>query len=97
MLHGLQYNDTSSCKPEESNNGLPVIPCGLIAWSLFNDSYMFTRGKVPLKVNRKDIAWKSDRDHKFGKQVYPFNFQNGTLIGGGKLDPGIPVSVVIIY
>ncbi|XP_031401360.1 putative ALA-interacting subunit 2 isoform X2 [Punica granatum] len=92
LLDGLQNNDTSSCKPEESNGGLPVVPCGLVAWSLFNDSYIFTRGAVPLKVNRKNIAWKSDRDHKFGKRVYPFNFQNGSLIGGGKLDPHIPLS-----
>ncbi|CAB4276489.1 unnamed protein product [Prunus armeniaca] len=92
LLHGLGYNDTSSCKPEESKNGLPTVPCGLIAWSLFNDTYTFIRGRTELKVNRKNIAWKSDRDHKFGKHVYPFNFQNGTLIGGGKLDPRIPLS-----
>ncbi|XP_057971960.1 putative ALA-interacting subunit 2 isoform X1 [Malania oleifera] len=92
LLHGLKYNHTSSCKPEESNNGLPIVPCGLIAWSLFNDTYTFIHGKAELKVNRKNIAWKSDRDHKFGKQVYPLNFQNGTLIGGGKLDPSIPLS-----
>ncbi|KDP38004.1 hypothetical protein JCGZ_04647 [Jatropha curcas] len=92
LLHGLEYNDTSSCKPEESNNGLPIVPCGLIAWSLFNDTYTFIRGKSELMINRKNIAWKSDRNHKFGKHVYPFNFQNGTLIGGGKLDPKIPLS-----
>ncbi|KAI8031028.1 putative ALA-interacting subunit 2 [Camellia lanceoleosa] len=51
----------------------------------------FSRGTEELKVNRKNIAWKSDRYHKFGKHVYPFNFQNGTLIGGGNLDPNIPV------
>ncbi|XP_059440413.1 putative ALA-interacting subunit 2 [Corylus avellana] len=92
LLHGLKYNDSSSCKPEQSSNGLPVVPCGLIAWSLFNDTYKFIRGRSELKVNRKNIAWKSDRDHKFGKHVYPFNFQNGTLIGGGRLDPSIPLS-----
>jgi hypothetical protein len=92
LLHGLKYNDSGSCKPEQSSNGLPVVPCGLIAWSLFNDTYKLIRGRSELKVNRKNIAWKSDRDHKFGKHVYPFNFQNGTLIGGGRLDPSIPVS-----
>ncbi|KAL6197428.1 hypothetical protein ACLB2K_033037 [Fragaria x ananassa] len=92
LLHGLGYNDTSSCKPEDSNNDLPVVPCGLIAWSLFNDTYTLIRGRSELKVNRKNVAWKSDRDHKFGKNVYPFNFQNGTLMGGGKLDPRIPLS-----
>ncbi|KAA8519450.1 hypothetical protein F0562_013675 [Nyssa sinensis] len=93
LLHGLKYNDTSSCRPEESNKGLPIVPCGLIAWSLFNDTFTFSRGTEGLRVNRKNIAWKSDRDHKFGKQVYPFNFQNGSLIGGGKLDPNIPVLI----
>eukprot|EP00268_Persea_americana_P047208 TRINITY_DN4903_c0_g2_i3.p1 TRINITY_DN4903_c0_g2~~TRINITY_DN4903_c0_g2_i3.p1 ORF type:complete len:342 (-),score=50.68 TRINITY_DN4903_c0_g2_i3:721-1746(-) len=92
LLYGLKYNGTSSCKPEESNDGLPIVPCGLIAWSLFNDTFTFSRERVELKVNRKNIAWKSDREHKFGKDVYPFNFQNGTLIGGAKLDPSVPLS-----
>nr|GMD87939.1 putative ALA-interacting subunit 2 isoform X1 [Ipomoea batatas] len=92
LLHGLRYNTTGSCKPEDTNNGLPIVPCGLIAWSLFNDTYDFSRGVDELKVNRKNIAWRSDRDHKFGKHVYPFNFQNGSLIGGAKLDPSIPLS-----
>ncbi|KAK2450633.1 Putative ALA-interacting subunit 2 [Trifolium repens] len=92
LLHGLGYNDTSSCRPLEFSDDLPIVPCGLIAWSLFNDTYKFSRGPSELKVNRKDIAWKSDRNHKFGKHVYPFNFQNGTLTGGAKLDPSIPLS-----
>ncbi|KAJ6292755.1 hypothetical protein OIU77_009209 [Salix suchowensis] len=92
LLHGLKSSNTGSCEPEESNNGLPVVPCGLIAWSLFNDTYTLIRGTKKLSINRKNIAWKSDRDSKFGKQVYPHNFQNGTLIGGGKLDPNIPLS-----
>ncbi|OVA09467.1 Protein of unknown function DUF284 [Macleaya cordata] len=92
LLYGLKYKDISSCKPEESNNNQPIVPCGLIAWSLFNDTYTFVHRTMELKVNRKNIAWKSDRDHKFGKDVYPFNFQNGTLIGGGKLNPTVPLS-----
>ncbi|KAK4386464.1 putative ALA-interacting subunit [Sesamum angolense] len=92
LLHGLKHHDLSSCAPEDFNHGLPVVPCGLIAWSLFNDTYSFFRGIDEMKVNRKNIAWKSDRDHKFDKQVYPFNFQNGTLSGGAHLDPKIPLS-----
>ncbi|XP_006836332.2 putative ALA-interacting subunit 2 [Amborella trichopoda] len=92
LLYGLKYTDTASCKPEETGNGLPIVPCGLVAWSLFNDTYNFVHESVELKVNRKNIAWKSDREHKFGKDVYPFNFQNGSLIGGAKLDPQIPLS-----
>ncbi|XP_022715508.1 putative ALA-interacting subunit 2 isoform X2 [Durio zibethinus] len=92
LLHGWKYHATSSCQPVEFNNNQPIVPCGLIAWSLFNDTFTFIRERAELKVNRKNIAWKSDRDHKFGKTVYPFNFQNGTLIGGGKLNPRIPLS-----
>ncbi|KAG6505830.1 putative ALA-interacting subunit 2 [Zingiber officinale] len=92
LLHGLEYKHTSSCKPEEYNGGLPIVPCGLVAWSLFNDSYTFVRETVEMKVNRKNIAWVSDQQHKFGRNVYPFNFQNGSLIGGGNLDPDVPLS-----
>ncbi|XP_039127190.1 LOW QUALITY PROTEIN: ALA-interacting subunit 1-like [Dioscorea cayenensis subsp. rotundata] len=80
-------NETSGCDPEKTTaNGSPIVPCGLIAWSLFNDTYTFTRGNQSLTVNKTNISWKSDRDHKFGSNVFPKNFQNGTLIGGGSLD-----------
>ncbi|CAL1403075.1 unnamed protein product [Linum trigynum] len=92
LLRGLQTNDTSLCRPEEFANGHPIVPCGLVAWSLFNDTFTFSRGASELRVDRKNIAWRSDRDHKFGKDVYPYNFQNGSIIGGGKLDPTVPLS-----
>lgn len=88
-------NETSGCDPEKTTaNGVPIVPCGLIAWSLFNDTYNFTHSNGnALAVNKKDISWKSDRNHKFGSDVFPKNFQNGTLIGGGKLDANVPVSL----
>ncbi|CAA6668648.1 unnamed protein product [Spirodela intermedia] len=85
-------NDTSGCDPEDAAGGNPIVPCGLIAWSLFNDTYRFTVSNSNLPVNKKGISWKSDRDHKFGKDVYPRNFQNGTVIGGAKLNSSIPLS-----
>ncbi|XP_063946912.1 ALA-interacting subunit 1 isoform X7 [Daucus carota subsp. sativus] len=45
-----------------------------------------------VEVDRKDIAWKSDRDYKFGSKVYPKNFQSSGMIGGGKLNESIPLS-----
>lgn len=81
-----EANETNYCDPEKTTDGKPIVPCGLIAWSLFNDTYSFSRDGKNITVNRKHISWKSDRDHKFGSDVYPKNFQNGTLIGGGKLD-----------
>ncbi|KAL6637995.1 hypothetical protein ACP70R_025567 [Stipagrostis hirtigluma subsp. patula] len=87
-----EYTGTSCDPIERDNDGHQIVPCGLIAWSLFNDTYGFTRGSKEIKINRKNISWKSDREHKFGKHVYPANFQNGSLIGGGKLDPKVPLS-----
>ncbi|KAK1274017.1 ALA-interacting subunit 5 [Acorus gramineus] len=85
--------DTGSCVPEgTTSDGSPIVPCGLIAWSLFNDTYKFSLNSKVLDVNKKNIAWKSDKDHKFGKDVYPKNFQRDGLIGGSKLNASIPLS-----
>ncbi|CAO2842062.1 unnamed protein product [Amaranthus hypochondriacus] len=92
LRHNSSADDVSACKPEDKANGKPIVPCGLIAWSLFNDTYSFAIGNRNLAVNRKDISWKSDRDHKFGKDVFPSNFQSGGVIGGGHLNESIPLS-----
>ncbi|XP_010532003.1 PREDICTED: ALA-interacting subunit 5-like [Tarenaya hassleriana] len=85
-------NDVSSCSPEDIVAGEPIVPCGLVAWSLFNDTYDFSRNDQQLPVNKKGISWKSDREKKFGKNVFPKNFQEGSLIGGGSLNPQTPLS-----
>jgi hypothetical protein len=89
-----EVNNTKDCKPEATHHGNPVVPCGLVAWSLFNDTYSFARGNEVLRVHKRGISWRSERDNIFGKQVFPRNFQNGSVIGGGTLDPRIPVSLV---
>jgi hypothetical protein len=68
------------------------VPCGLIAWSLFNDTYAFSVNKKEVQVNKKNIAWASDKNSKFGSDVFPINFQKGGLIGGGNLNDKLPVS-----
>ncbi|KAG6779038.1 hypothetical protein POTOM_015403 [Populus tomentosa] len=84
---------TDTCKPEAvTSNGQPIVPCGLVAWSLFNDTYRFSVKNEVLDVSKKNIAWKSDQENKFGSDVYPKNFQSGSLIGGGKLNSSIPLS-----
>ncbi|XP_075523048.1 ALA-interacting subunit 3-like [Primulina tabacum] len=84
--------DTDPCKPEATVDGRPIVPCGLIAWSLFNDTYSLTRNNQQLNINKTNISWKSDRDRKFGENVFPKNFQNGTLVGGRTLDPLLPLN-----
>eukprot|EP00262_Sarcandra_glabra_P016985 TRINITY_DN5676_c0_g1_i1.p1 TRINITY_DN5676_c0_g1~~TRINITY_DN5676_c0_g1_i1.p1 ORF type:complete len:350 (+),score=61.91 TRINITY_DN5676_c0_g1_i1:234-1283(+) len=86
-------NSTDGCDPEETtSDGSPIVPCGLIAWSLFNDTYSFTINNQALTVNKKNISWKSDREKKFGDDVFPKNSQNRTLIGGARLNESIPLS-----
>ncbi|KAK2362083.1 ALA-interacting subunit [Trifolium repens] len=86
-------NDVNSCNPEDyTANGQPIVPCGLIAWSLFNDTYRFSNNNKDLVINKKNIAWKSDQKAKFGYDVYPKNFQSGRLIGGARLNESIPLS-----
>jgi hypothetical protein len=85
-------NDFTNCDPEAKMvDGKLIVPCGLIAWSLFNDTYKLIHNNVTFLVEKKDISCKSDRDHKFGSDVFPTNFQIGPLKGGKTLDPSIPV------
>jgi len=92
-------NDVGSCSPEDyTPNDMghkPIVPCGLIAWSMFNDTYKLSSNNKDLVINKKDIAWKSDQDGKFGSDVYPKNFQVGGLIGGARLNESIPVSIFL--
>lgn len=88
-----EENSTNACKPEDIANGKAIVPCGLIAWSLFNDTYSFSRDNKNLTVNKNGISWKSDREHKFGKDVFPKNFQSSAIRGGASLNESIPVSI----
>jgi len=89
-----EHDTGLTCKPEgTTSNGSAIVPCGLIAWSLFNDTYKFSLNSQILEVSKKNIAWKSDQDARFGKDVYPKNFQSEGLIGGARLNASIPVSV----
>ncbi|XP_047308279.1 ALA-interacting subunit 5-like [Impatiens glandulifera] len=91
-----EEHDISNCSPEGKViiNGKEqvIVPCGLVAWSLFNDTYGFSLNNKALDVSKQGIAWDSDRNGKFGKDVYPKNFQVGSLIGGAKLNETVPLS-----
>ncbi|XAR73615.1 hypothetical protein NMG60_11007646 [Bertholletia excelsa] len=93
QLRSRDYEfDIEDCDPESQTENGPIVPCGLIAWSLFNDTYGFSVQNEVLQVSKQNIAWKSDQEHKFGSDVYPKNFQSGGLIGGGRLNESIPLS-----
>eukprot|EP00271_Cylindrocystis_brebissonii_P014502 TRINITY_DN35862_c0_g1_i1.p1 TRINITY_DN35862_c0_g1~~TRINITY_DN35862_c0_g1_i1.p1 ORF type:complete len:353 (-),score=58.23 TRINITY_DN35862_c0_g1_i1:1074-2132(-) len=92
QLRGDTVTDLSSCAPEEylgGNQSYPILPCGLVAWSYFNDSYTLTLDGTALAVNETNISWKSDRTAKFGSEL-PQNFNTiAALRGGGVLNSSV--------
>eukprot|EP01090_Pellita_catalonica_P016200 TRINITY_DN4579_c0_g1_i1.p1 TRINITY_DN4579_c0_g1~~TRINITY_DN4579_c0_g1_i1.p1 ORF type:complete len:341 (-),score=54.01 TRINITY_DN4579_c0_g1_i1:204-1226(-) len=63
--------DLDDCSPvitkdDTGDDADILLPCGLIAWSVFNDTFQLIREDgsfVPWK--KEGIAWKSDLDEKF--------------------------------
>ncbi len=76
--------DTQRCTVSDvkERNGIPVYPCGLIANSMFTDSFSLARAPAGSSAfttltgddwDASDLSWRSDRDTKFS------NFTEGTL------------------
>ncbi|KAG5673900.1 hypothetical protein PVAND_003902 [Polypedilum vanderplanki] len=67
QLLGEFDSTTSDCAPFQfDHKGQPIVPCGAIANSLFNDTLFLTsdsHGNVP--VSKTGIAWPSDKQIKF--------------------------------
>ncbi|CAI8017185.1 Cell cycle control protein 50A [Geodia barretti] len=68
----------SNCRPlvryrdndNEMNNAsrLPIVPCGIIANSWFNDSFHYLHNEElneTIDLSRNNIAWKTDREVRF--------------------------------
>lgn len=102
---GEDVKSVASCHPvAHLSKRKPIIPCGLMAWTLFNDTYSFNSGNTSIPVKRTGIAWKSDVRVKFSSKVFPQNFPNNIdevlrmgsstrfPIGGASLDPNVPLS-----
>ncbi|GBG46602.1 hypothetical protein CBR_g80039 [Chara braunii] len=83
-----------SCASQKENEAGPILPCGIVAWSFFNDSFAFglqPTGEanvgpvVDLPVSADNLAWRSRRN-AFGAKVEPINFNaNASTRGGGNL------------
>ena len=54
-------------KPLEPNE--VAIPCGIAAYTFFNDSYAVSNDSIIFTIYSRDIAWEQDKK----------NFKNGDL------------------
>ena len=82
QLKGSAETSTSACNPLSTNGtGLPYYPCGLIANSLFNDSYgnpilldppHSSADNETYPMSNQGIAWASDKD-LYGVTQYKWN------------------------
>jgi len=66
---------TSDCQPFaiDKETSKPIVPCGAIANSLFNDSISLTKDDNPITLIRTGIAWESDKKYKFQNPELPAN------------------------
>jgi len=75
QLRGLSvtsYSDLSDCDPvisitnsKDDPSSSWYFPCGLIAKSVFNDTFALSSGITPIPLRKDGIAWASDREKKF--------------------------------
>ncbi|XP_024380417.1 ALA-interacting subunit 1 isoform X2 [Physcomitrium patens] len=100
------HSDLDCCKPKDVANGHSIVPCGLVAWSLFNDTFdISTNGfysdNGTVFINQTWISWRSDREERFNGTVFPSNFINNNRstvadvpqIGGAALNYSKPLSM----
>jgi len=60
------YCDPLTSKDDSHNPDDFYIPCGLIALSFFNDTYViYDPYGVPVNLTKRGIAWSSDKEYKF--------------------------------
>jgi hypothetical protein len=64
---------SSECKPFASNGTFVYAPCGAIANSLFNDSFILNSSTLTVPLIRTGIAWSTDKSTKFNN---PKSFEN---------------------
>ncbi|VAI56351.1 unnamed protein product [Triticum turgidum subsp. durum] len=60
--------------------------------NFYQNHRRYVKSRNDQQLRDANISWKSDRDHKFGSDVFPKNFQKGPLIGGKTLNESIPLS-----
>ncbi len=67
---------------EKTSAGAEISPCGVQAWSFFNDSYAVAVNGAATTIDSANIAWKSDLKYKLGDYA-PTNMNTDQATRGG--------------
>eukprot|EP01133_Synstelium_polycarpum_P006814 gene6814-7919_t len=64
------YDKLADCEPFKSEGDSTdpskfYLPCGLIAKSMFNDTFVLRQDNTTIPLQKEGIAWASDRNKKF--------------------------------
>eukprot|EP00210_Caulerpa_lentillifera_P005761 g5508.t1 len=98
QLAGKSGGNMEDCKPKAeldepingSDSSRVINPCGLTAWSYFNDTFSIQGlDGIDVYLDENDIAWKTDVEYKFGNYS-PVNFNpEGSYKGGGRIEGNV--------
>ena len=87
QLMGQRENGGDVCDPKRTTiDGEDINPCGLAAWSTFNDTFAVNVDGQPRAVSTKDISWKGDRKFKFANHVAKNVNEDPATRGGKKIE-----------
>eukprot|EP01091_Cochliopodium_minus_P002290 TRINITY_DN12151_c0_g1_i1.p1 TRINITY_DN12151_c0_g1~~TRINITY_DN12151_c0_g1_i1.p1 ORF type:complete len:335 (-),score=62.43 TRINITY_DN12151_c0_g1_i1:96-1100(-) len=89
------YSSLSDCSPLDSFNKSKnaedfYYPCGLIANSLFNDTFVLSRGTDQVIIANNGIAWNSDVKSKFKNCNDPKGCPGRTVLQSGMNITALP-------
>lgn len=90
---GSSFCDPKAVRVDENGERVKIDPCGLAAWSYFNDTYALEMTtavepdtRVALPVNERGIAWPSDLKHKFADKPPRHHNDDPATRGGGAVN-----------
>jgi len=95
-LSSSDVSDTCTYHYQWGSNNDVINPCGLIAWSMFNDTYQLSLNGASIPLTQDSIAWQSDLDTKFknnndgqtGQNFPPFAYWRNISCDDGDPTPG---------
>ena len=65
MITNKEMEKEKSVDNTDLNPNATAWPCGLIAYSYFNDSFEMYKDNVKIDMKHNGITWPSDKGYKF--------------------------------